>query len=239
MVKSSKLRATTLLLAAAPTLAANPFKQTHHRITTPRYKWELDTDAMLKQSAFPIKPQALIERAKEVIDKDVGLGRPEDLADDFTFQFPVVGPLSKDEYIKAVSGFKLTDAFPDFIPAAHNFYVDPYEPNRVWYFTRFIATNSGDAPPPFGKATGKRVECPPQAVSLTFNEDGQVTLYTGGYVMDKLQGNSGGMGGIFGPLYAVGKGFPFREAKPWKPSLGYRFFTFVGRLVSRFQRKKA
>ena len=39
----------------------------------------------------------------------------------------------------------------------------------------------------FGKPTGKRVECPPQSMSLTFNEEGQVTFYTGGYVMGKLQ----------------------------------------------------
>jgi len=63
----------------------------------------------------------------------------------------------------------------------------------------------------FGKATGKRVVTPPQAISLTFNEKGQVLRYTGGYVMDRTLGNTGGMGGAFGPLYAVGKGFPFRK----------------------------
>ena len=242
MVKSpsaAKARATTLLLATSHAAAANTFKQTNNRIfSNGKYKWELDADAMLALSTFPIKPKDLIQRAKEVIDNQVGVDKPDDLAEDFIFQFPVVGPLTKDQYITAVSGFKLKDAFPDFNPGVHNFYVDPYEPNRVWYFTRFIATHSGDAPPPFGKATHKPVECPPQAVSLTFNEQGKVTLYTGGYVMDKLQGNSGGMGGIFGPLYAVGKGLPFPEAKPWSPSLRYRLFTFVGRLVSRLQRKK-
>jgi hypothetical protein len=213
-----------------------PYKQSQ-RIAGQKYKWELDADAMLAQSTFPIKPDALIMRAKDVIDHEVGINRPGDLAEDFVFQFPVVGPLTKQQYLKAVGGFKLTTSFPDYFPGFHNFHVDPVQPNRVWYTSRFTGTNSGDGPPPFGKATNIAVECPPQAISLTFNEQGQVTLYTGGYVMDKLQGNSGGMGGIFGPLYAVGKGFPFREAQPWKPSTKYRLFNWVGGLVSKFAPK--
>lgn len=212
-----------------------PFKQSI-RIPTKKYKWELDSQAMLAQSKFPIKPAALIQRAKDVIDNDVGISRPADLADDFVFQFPIVGPLSKSEYLKAVGGFKLTQSFPDFSPGFHNFYVDPVQPNRVWYTSRFTGTNTGDGT--LGKATGKFVECPPQSVSLTFNAKGEVTLYTGGYVMDKLEGNSGGMGGIFGPLYAIGRGLPFPEAQPYRKSVQYQIFQFVGNLASKLQPKK-
>jgi hypothetical protein len=91
----------------------------------------------------------------------------------------------------------------------------------------------------FGKATNKVVEMPPQILSLTFNEDGKVTKFTGGYVMDKEIGNSGGLGGIFGIKYAVGNPFPFREAKPWTPSLGFRMFNFVGSIIQKFQKQKA
>lgn len=82
-----------------------------------------------------------------------------------------------------------------------------------------------------GKPTGKFIDCPPQAMSLTFNEDGKVTKYTGGYVMDRTMGNTGGMGGIFGPAYAIGKPLPFPEAKPWKPSIQLRMFTLQGNIL--------
>jgi len=36
-----------------------------------------------------------------------------------------------------------------------------------------------------------------------------------GYVIDRRQGNTGGRGGLLGPLYAIGKGFPFPEAQPY------------------------
>jgi hypothetical protein len=79
--------------------------------------------------------------------------------------------------------------------------------------------------------------CPPQSISLTFNEEGKVTKYTGGYVMDKTVGNSGGLGGIFGPLYAIGKGLPFPEAQPYKKSLQYRIVGFIGPLLQKLSSK--
>ena len=117
--------------------------------------------------------------------------------------------------------------FPGFDEGLHyDFRVDPYEPSRVWFTSNFIAFNTGDGI--FGKATNKKVICPPQSISLTFNEDGKVIKYTGGYVMDKTIGNSGGLGGIFGPLYAIGRGLPFPEARPYRASALFRFFQFLG-----------
>ena len=37
----------------------------------------------------------------------------------------------------------------------------------------------------------------------------------GGYVMDRRQGNTGGLGGLLGPFYAIGKPLPFPEAQPY------------------------
>lgn len=53
------------------------------------------------------------------------------------------------------------------------------------------------------------------------------------FFADRTLGNSGGMGGIFGPLYAVGKGFPFPEAKPFSPSWQFRTFSFVGQMAGK------
>ena len=50
--------------------------------------------------------------------------------------------------------------------------------------------------------------------------------------MDRTIGNTGGMGGIFGPLYAIGRPLPFPEARPYSPSIQYRAFQQVGAIVS-------
>ena len=52
---------------------------------------------------------------------------------------------------------------------------------------------------------------PPQANSLTFNEEGKVTQLTIGYVLDRRVGNTGGLGGAFGIFYGVGLALPFPE----------------------------
>ena len=134
-----------------------------------------------------------------------------------------------------MSGFELGSMFEGFDKALYyNFNVDPYEHNRVWFTARFKAVHSGDGP--FGKATNKYVDCPPQSISLSFNEKGQVTKYTGGYVMDRRIGNSGGLGGVFGPLYAIGKGLPFPEAQPYSKSIQYSLFTVIGNIAAKFNK---
>ena len=198
--------------------------------------WELDTQAMFRASKFKIPPAKLVERCKAVIDGGIGLRKPEDLAEDFVFQFPIIGPLSKAEYIKAVGGFNLATTFPNFEQGLYyDFRVDPFLPSRVWFTGHFQAVNSGEGP--FGKPTGKLIECPPQAVSLTFNEQGKVIKYTGGYVMDKEVGNSGGLGGVFGIAYAVGKPLPFPEAQPYRKSVQFRLFNAISSLAIRFSPK--
>ncbi len=61
------------------------------------------------------------------------------------------------DYIKAVSSFKLNDAFPNMDSHPYDWRVDPYEPQRVWFTVRSTATHTG--PLNFAgttyKATGK------------------------------------------------------------------------------------
>lgn len=59
------------------------------KIVSQKYKWELDNQAMLDKSTFAIKPYSLIERCKEVVDKQIGIDCAEDLAEEFQFIFPV------------------------------------------------------------------------------------------------------------------------------------------------------
>jgi len=41
---------------------------------------------------------------------------------------------------------------------------------------------------------------------MCFNDNGECTQLTVGYVMDKQLGNTGGLGGVYGILYAIGYG---------------------------------
>jgi hypothetical protein len=199
----------------------------------------LDEAAAVSSQNFPLSEEELIYKAKEVLVSGVGLERPELIAEDFRFMGPVVGGdggLKKAEFIEAISGFDLKTAFPDLDPRFHHFRVDPLDPGRVW----FTSTASGTHLGLFAnviKPTGKRFETPPQACSLKFNKEGEVIKYTIGHVMERSIGNTGGLGGVFGPLVAIGKPLPFPEAQPWKPSRRYRLFQLAGRIAQLAQRK--
>ena len=71
-------------------------------------KGEVDEKAMFAASTFPIKPAALIERAKQVLEAGVGTtDGGACLAPDFEFCAAVVGPLGRDEYLGALGNFKV------------------------------------------------------------------------------------------------------------------------------------
>ena len=74
--------------------------------------------------------------AKDFIASDSGVSKPDLLAEEFLFEGPVVGPLSKQEYLKAVGSFDLKTAFPDCRTNANNFIVDGDDPDLVRFTTR-------------------------------------------------------------------------------------------------------
>jgi len=152
---------------------------------------------------------------------------------------PVVGGASglpKAAFLEAVGGFDIRSAFPDINPRFHHFRADPLDPGRVWFTSQASGTDTGGF---LGNApTGKRFETPPQACSVKMGKNGLVTKYTIGHVMERSIGNTGGLGGIFGPAYAIGKPLPFPEANPWKPSKRYRALQLVGQLASWLKKRK-
>ena len=179
----------------------------------------------------------MISIAKRFLAGSNGLGGdPDLLSDDFRFEGPVVGPLSKDEFVGAIGRVDFKSAFPDWTPQFYGFHVDPVEPlaNRVWYTARGRGVNSGPLPPfAPGEGSGIEVINPPQVCSLTIDHDtGLISRYTIGYVVDRSVGNTGGLGGLYGILYAIGKPLPFPEARPWKKSWGYDLFQKIGALLS-------
>lgn len=60
-----------------------------------------------------------------------------------------------------------------------------------------------EAPP-----SGNKVVGVPEAFSITFDADDRVKLLTVGYVADRFQGNTGGVGAAFGLLRVAGIPLP-------------------------------
>jgi len=214
--------------------------------TTTSSDADIQSDAMfiepLQNNAPPStnpngkSPDELIAIAKRFLVTSKGLGGdPDMLAPSFRFEGPVVGPLPKDDFVKAIGSVDFGTAFPNWTPQFYGFYVDPLEEggNRVWYTAKGYGKNEGPLLPFAPEATGETVVNPPQACSLTIDhETGLITKYTIGYVTDRTVGNTGGLGGLYGILYAIGKPFPFPEAQPWKMSWQYAFFQKLGSLLS-------
>ena len=199
----------------------------------------LNEAAMLSEQNFPISPDGLISKAKYALTKDFGVLEPGNAlwSDEFEFCAPYVGPLSKEKFLEAANGFQIYDAFSDFDNRYFNFNCDPIEPGRVWFMTRLHATNDGIGL--FGRKepTNKSVILPPQMYSFLFNEKGLIRELTVGYPVDRRQGNTGGLGGMFGVFYGIGQALPFPEGKPYQLSRRFRLFNKLGDVMSRFTKK--
>jgi len=187
--------------------------------------------------ASTMTPEQLIARAQEVLAPEVTIGTRdggECLADDFKFCAAVVGPLPKDEYLRAFATFNLMDSF-DIEPNIFGFTASPYQPGRVYWFSNTVATMKA----PFFGADPKDIKedlvFPPQVFHLDFNDEGKVTEL-GFYTVDRQYGNTGGLGGAFGYFYGVGKPLPVPECQPFKPSFRLRMLNFVGKILRKFEK---
>jgi hypothetical protein len=204
---------------------------------TPTKPIEIDVSKAFAESKFPIKPDDLIARAKEILGPEISLGIEDGgdcLADDFTFCAAVVGPLPREEYLGALGTFKLEDSF-DITQNSFGFTVSPVQTNRVYWFNQQVASLKA----PFMKV--EKIEedlvLPPQCFHMDFNDQGKVTEF-GFYTVDRQYGNTGGLGGAFAFFYGVGKPLPIREARPFKPSFKFRTLMMLGKLQKRFSKKK-
>jgi len=136
----------------------------------------------------------------------------KELAEDFEFVAPLVGPLPPKALIAATAGLDLDSAIPDFDARYHDFRMDCENPRRVWCQMRVCGTQTGEfsflgtqalpSDPPV------RFENPPEAVSVTFDSAGKVREITTGFPMDRRCGTTGGLGGIFGILEGLGRPLP-------------------------------
>jgi len=171
----------------------------------------------------------LKELATALICNELGGDDPSLLSEDFQFLFPVVGPLTKAQFVEAFTKFKVREAFPTASANFYNFRVDPLEPNRIWMMSRGAYEHLGTlqfGPSQF-PATGKRICLPPQCFSMSFTPNGQCYKLTGGYNVDRSAGiQTEGLGGMFGIVHGLGlTKLPFPEGRPWKRSLMWEAFT--------------
>lgn len=154
----------------------------------------------------PFPETVMIQLAKGVLSSELGTKDPDLLSDSFTFCGPLVGPLDKTSFIEAFSSFKIREALPDLEENYSNFRVDPYDPYRIWYDVQGSGTRTGMLGGKEGN--GAKYQGPPEAASMTFDDDGFCTRLTAGAVMDPTIGNTGGLGGVFGIFYATGVPLP-------------------------------
>ncbi|KAL7535311.1 hypothetical protein ACHAXR_006412 [Thalassiosira sp. AJA248-18] len=155
----------------------------------------------------PFPDSVMIQLAKGVLASNLGLNDPNLLAENFVYVEPLMGPLDKEKYLEQFSGdYDVLGGVPDLDYGLQNFRVDPYDPYRVWVDSRPTGTRIGS----IGKrALPKNVnyaiyKAPPEGISFTFDDDGFCTRHTAAAVMDPLLGNTGGLGGVYGLLYATG-----------------------------------
>jgi hypothetical protein len=127
--------------------------------------------------------------------------RPEMLSEQFVFRGPVVGPLNKKDYLETMETFKIYEAFPDISPNAWGFSVDPVNDRKVWFLVRNTGTNTGSLGLGFGitaPPSGNKVDGAPETFSILFDDDQRVKQLTVGYVADRFEGNTGGVGAALG-----------------------------------------
>lgn len=176
---------------------------------------------------------ALMKKAKDIVDNKSGFYSSYEadvFSEDFVFRGPFVGPLNKKDYLATMDAFGIYKAFPDINPNSWGYSIDPNDPNRVWFMVRQTGTFEGGdnlAPGTLNiKPNGAKLEGCPETYSLIFDEEQKVKHLTVGYVADRFDGNTGGLGAAFGIFELIGLSLP-------KPGPVLQFAQWFGSEVVR------
>lgn len=157
------------------------------------------------------------------------------MADEFVFLGAVIGPLNKRDYMGTVGTFKVYEAFPDIEVNVAPFTQDAENPDRFWSVIRVTGTHTGvlDMGSQKIDPTYLGLRVPPQAVSVTFDENDKIKSFTGGYVTDVRDGETGGMGALFGVLKSI------RVPAPRPGGKTFKFLNWVGSKMVDFPKAKS
>eukprot|EP00965_Chrysotila_dentata_P192944 6175459-Pleurochrysis_carterae.AAC.1 len=78
---------------------------------------ELNVQATLATSSFPVPPEELVECARRALVAEFGCGAGFDptnfLTEDFLFFPRIAEPLCRQEFVRTMLNFRLKEAFPD------------------------------------------------------------------------------------------------------------------------------
>ena len=153
------------------------------------------------------------------------------LAEDFVFRSPVIGPLTKWDYVESLDYFRVYEAFPDINPNCYGFTVDVIDPLMVRFFVKATGTYQnplggflGSAAAKLTPPDGRQYMGSTEAWSITFNDLDrmQVKSITGGYVVDRFEDKAfcttKGKGLVYGILNTIG--LDYLATAPGSKSLG-------------------
>ena len=184
---------------------------------------------------FDGSTDALIAKAKMILSTNLGITDPSMLADNFIWIGPQLGSnsLDKKDYVAAGKFFDVRSAFPDFDFRSHDFRIDSQDPMTVRLTARTTGTMRGKlrlrneelAP------TGKQMVCPPEAISITFADDGRVSKICSGFALDRQVGNTGGQCGVMAAATIGGSPPSDWEIYPATTVLG----RFIGRPIKQLE----
>ena len=217
-------------VAAAPVLVprtdpfANPKAEARQEAST---TWDA-----ARRAAQDDGPKAdYAARAREWVLND-GFHAPAKaslMADGFVWFGPIVGPLNKQDFLRTVELFKVYEGFPDLKMHLAEFTRDPVEENRYWSILRLEGTHTEPQASGTGfsyKPTNNKLDVGPQCISVTFDADGRVSRYTGGYVVDRTQGKTGMLGAMFAVTKTVGGFVPSLRVAKILNAIGARLKNF-------------
>lgn len=160
-------------------------------------------------------PDELIALTKQMLKERFGAFDDDQgkwLSDDFVFIFPIIYMPDRASYLDLIraGGVQLGKART----FQYGFFVDPFEPNRVWYMERQTVEVGGE-----WKALGV------QKLSASWcPETNKCYKFTGGYVVDRTNNynNCGGLGAGMGVFHANGLRVPIKENSPRQSTLEFK-----------------
>ena len=124
----------------------------------------------VKSFLAPFPETVMIQLTKGILGSDMAALDPDLLSNSFTYCGSIIGPIGKQAYLDQYASQMFEGSEPEFT----YFRVDPYDPYRVWVDVRPIGED----------AKGKVFVCSPQALSMTFDDNGFCVRMTGDAIMD-------------------------------------------------------
>lgn len=178
----------------------------------------------------------------EAVDAAGGITKVQGFADfysdDYVQTGPDIGPVNKDDYIKALTyydqqGLNFGEAVPDLTADFDGWHLDPHNPWRIWVTARYRGTHRNPAQIPGSEAKLEPKETPvefyngPEMYSFLWTPSKQIQWMSVGYVGDKYTGDNQGYGGIVGlfipmgvPKVAIDALKPFLDFQVWFSQFG-------------------